>query len=142
MAIVLCPECKKEVSEKAATCPHCGYPLNVSAQGQPSIQTSAVQKHKIPGRGFGITSMVLGIISIVYIPFLIGKTLQIPAEVLLGFEASPFELLLVISVIAIPALVFGVLSLCRKYKGPAWAGTILSIISLLCCAFAMVLMAI
>ncbi len=27
MALILCPECKKEVSNEAGTCPHCGYPL-------------------------------------------------------------------------------------------------------------------
>ena len=142
MAIVLCPECQKEISEKAVTCPHCGYPLKPSAPNHSSVQAPVVQKRKIPGRGFGITSMVLGIISIVYVPFLVGKLLQIPAQILLEFEATPFELLLVISVLSVPALVFGVLSLCRKYKGPAWAGTILSSISLLSCILALVFMVI
>ncbi len=27
MAIIQCPECQKDVSSKASTCPHCGYPL-------------------------------------------------------------------------------------------------------------------
>ena len=27
MALILCPECKGEVSDQAASCPHCGYPL-------------------------------------------------------------------------------------------------------------------
>ena len=27
MALIKCPECKKEVSDKAEVCPHCGYPL-------------------------------------------------------------------------------------------------------------------
>lgn len=28
MALIYCPECKKQISNKAATCPNCGYPLN------------------------------------------------------------------------------------------------------------------
>lgn len=28
MALVICPECKKDVSDKAYSCPHCGYPIN------------------------------------------------------------------------------------------------------------------
>jgi DNA-directed RNA polymerase subunit RPC12/RpoP len=28
MAIVNCTECKKEVSDQAATCPHCGSPIH------------------------------------------------------------------------------------------------------------------
>ena len=27
MAVIKCPECGKEISDKAMTCPHCGYPL-------------------------------------------------------------------------------------------------------------------
>ena len=28
MALIKCPECGKEVSTAAETCPHCGYPIN------------------------------------------------------------------------------------------------------------------
>ena len=28
MALIHCPECNKEISDKAITCPHCGYGLN------------------------------------------------------------------------------------------------------------------
>ena len=27
MALIECPECKKEISDKAKECPHCGYPI-------------------------------------------------------------------------------------------------------------------
>jgi hypothetical protein len=27
MALITCPECHKEISDRAATCPHCGNPL-------------------------------------------------------------------------------------------------------------------
>ena len=27
MALIHCPECSQEVSDQAAACPHCGYPL-------------------------------------------------------------------------------------------------------------------
>lgn len=27
MAIIKCPECGKDISEKAANCIHCGYPI-------------------------------------------------------------------------------------------------------------------
>ena len=26
--LILCPECNREISDKAISCPHCGYPLN------------------------------------------------------------------------------------------------------------------
>ena len=32
MAMIQCPECNKELSEKAHFCPHCGYPLQSEAE--------------------------------------------------------------------------------------------------------------
>jgi hypothetical protein len=34
MALLPCPECKKDVSDKAPTCPHCGYPLMARGSGR------------------------------------------------------------------------------------------------------------
>ena len=31
MALIHCPECDREISEKAAACPHCGYPVKPAA---------------------------------------------------------------------------------------------------------------
>lgn len=30
MTLIICPECKSEVSDRAATCPQCGYPITES----------------------------------------------------------------------------------------------------------------
>lgn len=27
MALIKCPECGKEISDKAASCPNCGFPI-------------------------------------------------------------------------------------------------------------------
>ena len=27
MTLILCPECKREISDQANTCPHCGFPI-------------------------------------------------------------------------------------------------------------------
>jgi len=32
MALINCPECNKEVSDKASACIHCGYPLEERAE--------------------------------------------------------------------------------------------------------------
>lgn len=29
MALIKCPECGREISDKALTCPHCGVPINL-----------------------------------------------------------------------------------------------------------------
>ncbi|MBR3108561.1 MAG: zinc ribbon domain-containing protein [Clostridia bacterium] len=34
MALILCPECKREVSDRAHQCPHCGNPLNMNPLSQ------------------------------------------------------------------------------------------------------------
>lgn len=42
MALINCPECNKEISEKALSCPHCGNPMNVvQSPIQPTIETPA-----------------------------------------------------------------------------------------------------
>jgi DNA-directed RNA polymerase subunit RPC12/RpoP len=38
MALILCPECGKEISDKASACPHCGHPI-VAATGKKSYRT-------------------------------------------------------------------------------------------------------
>ena len=37
MALIICPECGKEISDKAKCCIHCGYPLEEEAQKQPEL---------------------------------------------------------------------------------------------------------
>ena len=32
MALINCPECNAQVSDKAAVCPNCGHPINMPAQ--------------------------------------------------------------------------------------------------------------
>lgn len=34
MALITCPECHGQVSDKAAVCPHCGFPIAVSVEKQ------------------------------------------------------------------------------------------------------------
>ena len=38
MALIKCPECTKEVSDKAVACPNCAYPISGS-QPIPAVQT-------------------------------------------------------------------------------------------------------
>ena len=34
MALINCPECDKEISDKAISCPHCGNPMNQPVQDE------------------------------------------------------------------------------------------------------------
>lgn len=35
MALIKCPECSGNVSDKAPTCPYCGYPMNTVTTSKP-----------------------------------------------------------------------------------------------------------
>jgi len=38
MALIICPECKKGVSDKAITCPNCGYPIETKLNVTDSLE--------------------------------------------------------------------------------------------------------
>ena len=44
MAIINCPECKKEISDIAITCPSCGFPLADYLKSKDSTEESTVKK--------------------------------------------------------------------------------------------------
>lgn len=71
MALIICPECNKEVSDRAKACPHCGFPLNeiqadpileiseaVSAAVQNVVEPQTAPKKKHTGIIIGIISAV------------------------------------------------------------------------------------
>lgn len=44
MALIQCPECGKEISDRAGNCPNCGYPIEaLSPEGIVKIKVSALQ---------------------------------------------------------------------------------------------------
>lgn len=40
MALIKCPECGKQISDKASVCIHCGYPIQIEQVVSPSISNS------------------------------------------------------------------------------------------------------
>lgn len=47
MALFKCPECEKEISDKATTCPHCGFPLKeLSTSSNTNPPEQKMQKTK------------------------------------------------------------------------------------------------
>lgn len=59
MALIKCPECGKEISDKAPTCIHCGYPLNLNQ----NLSTCYPSKDKEPSAANG-SSAENGIVSV------------------------------------------------------------------------------
>lgn len=55
MALIKCPECGREISDKAGSCPHCGYPINNGENSTDkkeeflNINYSDLQKSTSPG---------------------------------------------------------------------------------------------
>jgi DNA-directed RNA polymerase subunit RPC12/RpoP len=59
MALVKCPECARQVSDQAPTCPQCGYPIAVAGrplQGQPTELHTTHQEKGTFGKSFGETA--------------------------------------------------------------------------------------
>ena len=165
-----CTNCGTANDDNVKFCTNCGSPLvSAQAQPQPNAQQSQYQQPQYQqpqyqqpqyaqqpqyqqpvvfvnqpssGKGFGIASLVLGIIAIlsIFLPFLgavgINKLRSDAYYILSGdYESAKlgFVVLAVLSAIfVILSLVFGIVSIAKKSKsGPAIAGLILSGISLI-----------
>lgn len=49
MALIECPECRREISSEAISCPHCGYPLKKirdASQNDSVVNVKIVQEEK------------------------------------------------------------------------------------------------
>lgn len=64
MALIICPECKKQISDSASSCPNCGYQL--TAEKVDAIKKVEQQNQK------GCAIGCLSILAIFFIIFLIG----------------------------------------------------------------------
>lgn len=55
MALVTCPDCKKEISSRAASCPHCGAPMSAATIVTPQVHGA--------GEGIWLKSMNCGCVA-------------------------------------------------------------------------------
>ena len=92
MALIKCPECGKEVSDKAASCPNCGYPLTdtISPSADSEEKESAAvhpERFTDVGEFHGSNAMLyLGVfIMFLSIPFFLLGGLGIITAVIAGF---------------------------------------------------------
>lgn len=53
--LIQCPECELQVSDKAAACPHCGYPMQPTVKRKPRAKSS--KRRRLPN-GFGQISEI------------------------------------------------------------------------------------
>lgn len=60
MAIILCPECGGKVSDKALSCPHCGFPIQSINIPQTYTRTRKQKRRKKLPNGFGSIKKLSG----------------------------------------------------------------------------------
>ena len=64
--LIHCPECEKEISDKAVSCPHCGYPITPTKQSGREVangekrQKKSTKKHRKLPNGFGQITKISG----------------------------------------------------------------------------------
>lgn len=82
MSLIKCPECEKEISSKAKTCPHCGCPLE-------SKEPKKEPKKRFSSKEYKMTGFICSIAcSLLFLIFLLGLTfnniISIPIAFLYG----------------------------------------------------------
>lgn len=106
MALINCPECKREISDKANTCPNCGNPIN---DPKPII---VKKDYKSKAKAFTIAGVIVFIISGIIGVSSADKILRMKAQYLTGRGG------------AYPILNFGINAL-------TWTGIILIVIGII-----------
>ena len=150
-----CRECGAQLTEQAKFCTKCGVPtgnINQEEQSQSqqnqeqSSQAQQGQQHqqpvvqyvkpKIPGRGFGIASMVLGIIGLVYSMYSLNTATEV-AKFFGQYYGFAFIIgaiigILIISVLSILALIFSSSARKRGYRNEvSTSGLVMGIIGVI-----------
>lgn len=116
-----------------------------------SVEFSAppAKKQKTPGKGFGITSMILGIVAVFNCIFLVIMDFSAVSVNQIGTykveRIANFGLAIVINflaificVMAVLSLVFAIVSLIKGYRGTSIAGLILSVLAVAVCVFSFI----
>ena len=106
MALINCPECNKEISDKASNCPNCGNPIN-----DPKPVTIK-KDYKSKAKTFTITGIIIFIISGIIGVSSVDKMLRMKAQYLTGGGGL------------YPILNFGITAL-------TWTGIILIVIGII-----------
>ena len=120
MALINCPECQKEISNKAKTCPHCGCPIERESKKENKKES----KKRFSSKEYKMTGIILSIpCSLILLIFLLsitfnnviisvlistiyGGTIYILSKILLTTKPKIKKYLwLVIMIIAIPLLI-------------------------------------
>ena len=134
--MAFCQNCGNLLADDVAFCSKCGTPINGGGQFTPTPGHAVVMvKPKIPGRGLGISSMVLGIIGLVYsfgmlisVIDIIDSWSRYMSDDALTSVLGP---LVVFSILSILSICFAPAALHRGYRnGISISGVIMGIVGL------------
>lgn len=131
MALINCPECGHEVSDKAEECPKCGYPLIKSKSSE--IKLAAVHTAKKKGE-LSTARFVISIIMLVLSAFVLFQSCAVGiANSMAQSEGIDGTIGFLFS---ISMIIFGIIGIATRnttdYKTLLIIGTIMVIIGLLC----------
>lgn len=89
MPLINCPECGKQISDSAAACPHCGYPLSSlpSIEVRSSPKSTPLEEVKV-NKPVGIFFLVLAIVGIPFV--IIGLIFGVIGGIILLFGDFSF----------------------------------------------------
>lgn len=138
--MAFCSKCGAAQNEGTTFCANCGTRLDQPAQqpyNQPYQQFYPQQvvyvKPKVPGKGFGITAMVLGIVGLVYAVLMCFSAIHlanIANNLVIEYIARYVMGVLIYSSLAILGIVFGIQAQKRGYiNGVSKSGVITGIIA-------------
>lgn len=92
MALITCPECKKEISDTAKSCPSCGYEMKSSGKQlcpKCNLEAVAVERGKTftIGGVFGVLIILLSIL-VLFFNLLIGLVVMIFGILITSFSGD------------------------------------------------------
>lgn len=100
MALINCPECHRSISDKAVTCPHCGFPLRPSERSPSNVGFTGAYGYEYKS---SLTVFGMPLVHIVYGPGFGGRLKPAKGFIAIGNVA--------IGVIAIGGFSIGILSI-------------------------------
>ena len=92
MALIECADCKRDISDLAVACPHCGRPLSIHQPTiSPDIGTTAERttvRALSPAQGAGLSACALGMTIVLYFFMVFDSSVEVPSTIILGQEVG------------------------------------------------------
>jgi len=128
--MVFCTKCSAELKKKTSICEHCGTAA--------AIQSNSTKRH-VPGKGFGIASMAMGIFSVWFLLIVIMMFVSVP-DPIANIGSFYAHGLLSFSIVPILSFIFSLVSMKRGYRNSiSKSGLYMSIAGIIATVFVIIL---